>query len=344
MFEELFGILLAVSTGALVVGVALIWDRRVRRQPALAAAAPDTGQGARELLKRVRRIEIASRRTVNDQLAGSYHSIFKGRGMAFADVRPYAPGDEIRFIDWNVTARTGELHVKQFVEERELTVFLAVDLSASLDFGTRGRKKRELAAELAAMLAMSAMRNQDKVGLITFTDRVETFLPPKKGRGQVLRVIREVLAARAQGQRTDFTEALKWLSQAAKRQAVVFLISDFAGAFCGPGGDAEEKALRTTARRHDLICMEVVDPLEEALPAVGLLEVRDAETGRRQVIDTTSAHVRQAYQMRLADERAQRAERFRRLSVDHLVLHTGQDNQRTLVKFFATRARRAARG
>ncbi|MBI5497663.1 MAG: DUF58 domain-containing protein [Deltaproteobacteria bacterium] len=345
MDADPFILLLAASAGLLLAGSGLWLDRWLKRPRAPVLSGQDAAIAqTRDLLKRVRRIEIASRRTVNDQLAGSYHSNFKGRGMSFADVRAYAPGDEVRFIDWNVTARTGHLHVKQFVEERELTVFLAVDLSSSLDFGTRQRTKRQLAAELAAMLAMSAMRNQDKVGLLTFTDRVETFLPPRKGRGQVLRVIREVLTGRARGTRTDFEEPLKWLSTSAKRQAVVFLISDFAGAFAGAPGSPEEKALRAAGRRHDLICMEVTDPLEEKLPDVGLLEVYDAETARRSLVDTSSPSVRTAFERRLHEERASRADRFRRLSLDHLVLSTGADNQAGLVRFFANRARRAVRG
>jgi uncharacterized protein (DUF58 family) len=284
---------------------------------------------------------------VNNQLAGSYHSVFKGRGMAFADVRPYAAGDEIRFIDWNVTARTGELHVKQFVEERELTVVLCVDMSASLDFGTRGRRKRELAAEVAALLAMSAMRNQDKVGLLTFTDLVETFVRPRKGRVQVLRVIREVLTGRVQGTRTEFQGPLQWLVHALKRQAVVFLVSDFAGAFAGPSttqGSGEEHALRALGKRHDLTCVEVLDPIEESLPNVGLVALRDMETGARRLVDTSSAYVRRTFEQRARDERTQRSERFRRMGLDHLILRTDADNQRAIARFFAMRARRSARG
>jgi uncharacterized protein (DUF58 family) len=345
MDADPFIILLALSSGTLLVGAGLWLDRFLKRPRAPVVSGQDAAMAStRELLKRVRRIEIASRRTVNNQLAGSYHSNFKGRGMAFADVRPYAPGDEIRFIDWNVTARTGDLHVKQFVEERELTVILAVDMSASLDFGTRDRTKRQLAAELTALLAMSAMRNQDKVGLLTFTDRVEAFLPPKKGRGQVLRIIREVLTGRATSTQTDFEVPLKWLATTARRQAVVFLISDFAGAFAGAPGSPQERALRTAGRRHDLICLEVVDPLEQAIPDVGLLEVADAETGRRRLLDTSSAQVRNTFKARLLEERAVRNERFRRLNLDHLTLSTGADNQAALVRFFANRARRAARG
>ena len=337
--------LLAVSSAALLASGGLWLERRIRRGP-MGVLAPQDEQAVnatRELLQRVRRIEIASRRTVNNQLAGSYHSNFKGRGMAFADVRPYAPGDEIRFIDWNVTARTGDLHVKQFVEERELTVMLAVDHSASLSVGTRGRTKRHLAAEVVAMLAMSAMRNSDKVGLITFTDRVETFLLPRKGRGQVLRVIREVLQGGNAGHGTDLGVPLKWLAQSGRRQAVVFLISDFAGALCGAVDGAPERALKAAARKHDVICVEVTDPLESALPDAGMVDVVDPETGQRQLLDTGSAQVRTSYAAAVARERAARLDRFRRLGLDHMVLSTAEDNQTALVRFFARRARRTVR-
>lgn len=340
-------VVLGLSALALLLGLGA-WVERLRRMPAGATAdgvPDDRVLTTRELLRRVRRIEISARRAVNSQLAGSYHSSFKGRGMAFSDVRPYAPGDEIRFIDWNVTARTGDLHVKQFVEERELTVLLAVDVSGSQGVGTRRQTKRQLAAEITAMLALSAMRNGDKVGLITFSDRVETFLLPRKGRGQMLRVIREVLTGEAQGVRTDFGVPLRWLSQSGRRQAVVFLISDFAGAFCGGvSAGPEERALKAAGRKHDLICVEVTDPLEEALPDVGLLEVQDAETGARQLVDTRSAEVRNAYARRLAEERNARVERLRRLGLDHVAIRTSQENPSELVKFFARRARRAARG
>jgi uncharacterized protein (DUF58 family) len=342
---DAFVLLLSGSVGLLVVGAGLWWDRRLGAHARGGVPPPvdDVVLRARELLRRVRRIELTSRRAVQDRLAGSYHSIFKGRGMAFSDVRAYAPGDDVRFIDWNVTARTGHLHVKQFVEERELTVLLVIDLSHSMRFGTRGAPKLDLAAELTALLAMSAMRNQDKVGLVTFTDRVETFLRPRKGRAHVLRVIREVLSSRAAGSRTNVAEVLRWLSHALKRQAVVFLVSDFAGAFDGAKNDVEERLLRATARRHDLICIEVVDPLEEHLPDVGLVEQRDAESGERFLVDTTP-HVRQVFAGRAREERQARQDLFRRLAVDHLLLRTGDDNKQAVVRFFAARARRAARG
>jgi len=344
MDADPFIILAVLSSILLAMGGGAWVDRRIRQGPRGSGEDGDPGRATRELLKRVRRIEIASRRTVNNQLAGSYHSVFKGRGMAFADVRPYAPGDEIRFIDWNVTARTGELHVKQFTEERELTVFICVDVSRSLEFGTRGREKRELAAEIAALLAMSAMRNQDKVGLITFSDRVETFIPPRKGRGQVLRVIREVLTARAKGSRTDLETVLRHISQAIRKQAVVFLISDFSGVLGGRINSPAERALRTAGRRHDLICMEVTDPLEEALPDAGVVEMVDVETGEKKLVDTSSAHIRRVFKARMLEERTARVDRLKRLGLDHLVLTTGHDNQAPIVRFFASRARRASKG
>jgi uncharacterized protein (DUF58 family) len=337
-------VLLGLSALCLLAGVGAWWER-MRRGPAQDEEGGPTGPSTRDLLKRVRRIEITARRAVNSQLAGSYHSSFKGRGMAFADVRAYAPGDDIRFIDWNVTARTGDLHIKQFVEERELTVLLVVDLSGSQSLGTRVRTKRQMAAEITALLALSAMRNGDKVGLFTFTDRVETYIPPRKGRGQVLRIIREVLTGQAQGQRTDFEVPLKWLAQSGRKQAVVFLLSDFAGAFTG-GTQAPmaERALRTAGRKHDLVCLEVVDPLEEQLPDVGLLDLEDAETGARTVVDTRNAGVRRAFAERLAQERAARVEKLRRLGLDHVVVRTPSENQKDLMAFFSRRARRAARG
>jgi len=233
----------------------------------------------KEILGRVRQIEIRTRRLVNDSLAGQYHSVFKGRGMDFDEVREYVPGDEVRSIDWNVTARAGRPYIKKHTEERELTILLAVDVSASGNFGSGSRSKREVAAELASALAFSAIKNSDKVGLILFSDQIEQYIPPKKGRQHVLRVIREVLFLEPQRRGTDIVRALDFLNMVTTRRAVVFLISDFQTG----DGNASLAALRTALglanRRHDLVAMHIRDPHEATLPNVGTLVVEDAETG-----------------------------------------------------------------
>src|SRR6478672_7201171 len=235
----------------------------------------------RDLLRKIRKIEIVTERLVRDRMAGQYHSVFKGRGIAFSEVREYMPGDDIRLIDWNVSARMNETYVKLFVEEREMTVLLLVDMSASGRFGSREQEKRELAAELAAILAFSAIRNNDRVGLIIFTDEVERFVPPKKGKKHVLRVVSEILQFKEKSRRTALDVGLDFLGHVIRRKAVAFLISDF----LAPVG-SYERALRITARRHDLIPVRVSDPLEEALPDVGLIEMVDPETGGVVVFDT----------------------------------------------------------
>jgi uncharacterized protein (DUF58 family) len=242
----------------------------------------------REILRKVRRLEISTRHLVNDVFSGQYHSVFKGRGMEFNEVREYQPGDDIRTIDWNVTARVGEPFVKRYVEERDLTVVLAVDLSGSQEFGTQSERKIEVAAELCALLAFSALRNQDKVGLLVFTDEVERFIPPAKGRQHGLRVIREVLAYRSRGRRTDLARPLEHLGRVLKRRAVVFLISDFlAGDFSAP--------FRIAARRHDVVGMWLVDPRERELPNIGVCLVEHLETGERLWVDLGSRKLREAY-------------------------------------------------
>src|SRR2546426_12701490 len=230
----------------------------------------------KEILKKVRQIEIRTNREVTDVLGGQYHSVFKGRGMEFEEVREYLPGDEIRSIDWNVTARFDHPFIKKFKEERELTVMLVVDVSASGQFGSVRQRKNELAAELAAVLAFSAIRNNDKVGVILFTDRVEKYIAQKKGRRHVLRVIREILAFEPEGKGTNLRLALDYLNRVQRRRAVCFLISDFQ--------DEEfRKSLRVAGKRHDVVALSLRDPREEELPAVGLVELRDAETGEREV-------------------------------------------------------------
>ncbi len=257
-----------------------------------------------EILKQVRRIEIRTRRLSNDALDGRFRSVFRGRGMDFDEVREYVPGDEIRSIDWNVTARAGRPFVKKYREERELTIVLAVDVSASGDFGSGKRTKREIEAEIACVLALSAVKNSDRVGLLLFSDRVERYLPPRKGRTHALRLVREILSCRPQSQRTDIGQALDFLDSVTRRRAIVFTISDFQGA----EAPALRQALRKLRRRHDVLALQIHDPRERALPDVGLLTLEDAETGELVEIDTGSQRVRQQF----ADEAKERGELLRR--------------------------------
>jgi len=283
-----------------------------------------------DLAKRIRLIEITTSRAVNDVLAGEYHSVFKGRGMEFDEVREYAPGDEIRTIDWNVTARMGRPFVKRFVEERELTVLLAVDLSGSGAFGTGKRFKNETAAELSALLAFSAIKNNDKVGLLLFTDRIEKFIPPKKGSSHVLRLVGELLRAQPEGKGTDVGQALDYLGRVSHRRSIVFLISDFLD-------EGYDKPLRVVARRHDLVALSVTDPRERELPPVGLIELEDAETGRRMTFDSSSARSRAQY-AELADRRrANRRDLFRATGVDEIEVSPNDDYVRDLMLFFKRR-------
>ncbi|MBI5548029.1 MAG: DUF58 domain-containing protein [Deltaproteobacteria bacterium] len=289
----------------------------------------------KELIKKLRKIEITTRRVVNETLAGEYHSVFRGRGMTFEEVRPYQPGDDIRSIDWNVTARMNDAYVKVYAEERELTVMLVVDLSASQDFGSRDKTKGEIAAEIAALLAFSAITNNDRVGLILFTDRVERFVPPKKGRKHVMRLITEILNASPQGRRTDLNTGLQHLTQVAKRRCVSFLVSDFIA-------DSYEQSLRIAARRHDLVPIALRDPLEEALPKGGIALVQDPETGERLRVDFGSARVREHFASVVAARREERTRLFRKLSMDFVELRAGEDYVKSLVTFFHARARRLA--
>jgi len=289
----------------------------------------------RELLKKIRKIEIVTSRKVNDQLAGHYHSVFKGRGMSFDEVRPYQPGDEIRFIDWNVTARSNEVFVKRFVEERELTVMLLVDVSGSLRFGSHAQYKREVAAELGALLAFSAVKNDDRVGLVLFTDTVEHYVPPKKGRKHVLRLISEILAFRPRGRGTAIGEALGYLSRVSKRKTIAFMLSDFQ-----VPPESFDRPLRVVARRHDLVPIVIRDAMEVELPALGLVLAEDLETGLTTWVDTSSRRVREAYRRRAEDELAALAQSFRRLKLDHIRVATGGSYVAALRQFFALRARR----
>ncbi|MCB9733004.1 MAG: DUF58 domain-containing protein [Deltaproteobacteria bacterium] len=309
---------------------------------ATAGAAPVTAAGLapdaekrRELLKKIRKIEIVTTKKVNDQLAGAYHSVFKGRGMSFDEVRPYQPGDEIRFIDWNVSARSTEVFVKRFVEERELTVMLLVDVSASLAFGTNAQEKREVAAELAALLAFSAVKNGDRVGLVLFSDEVEHYVPPKKGRKHVLRLISEILSYQAKGRGTSVSEALTYLQRVASRKTIAFLLSDFQ-----TPPSAFDKPLRIVARRHDLVPILIRDAMEAELPRLGLVLVEDLETGGTTWLDTSSKSVRRAYAERAQRERQALVQGFRRLKLDHIQVETGGSYFGAIRQFFELRARR----
>ena len=295
----------------------------------------DVKEFTRSVARKIRLIEIQTSKAVDDVLAGEYSSVFKGSGMEFEEVREYAPGDEIRSIDWNVTARMGRPFVKRYVEERELTVWLLVDLSASGAFGSLSQLKNEAAAEFCALLAFAAIRNNDKVGLIVFTDRVELSIPPSKGRTHVLRLIRELLRFEPEGRGTDLAVALEYLGRVTHKRGVVFLVSDF----LSPGMLAEQsgKQLRVLARRHDLIAVTVGDRRERELPDIGLIELEDAETGECVLIDTASARVRRDY---AADARRRGAERqsfFRSTGIDEVEVMTGQDYVRDLRKLFRRR-------
>ena len=287
-----------------------------------------------ELIRKIRRIEITTRRAVQDTLAGSYHSVFKGRGMAFSEVRPYQPGDEIRSIDWNVTARMGEPFVKVFAEERELTALIAVDRSASQDAGLARQSKAEVAAEIAALLVFSALENGDRAGLLLFTDRIERYVPPRRGRKHGLRLISETLAFRPRGRGTNLAAALGHLSSAQRRRAVVFVVSDFLA-------EGYEQALAVLSRRHEVVPVVLSDPAEEALPGIpGLWPVVDAETGETVLVDLSDARTRREYQ-RHARERVDKRERiFRHLSVEAVRLQPGDDYVAPLAALFRARARR----
>jgi uncharacterized protein (DUF58 family) len=292
----------------------------------------------REMLKKVRQVELRTRRLVTDVLAGEYHSVFKGRGMDFDEVREYSPGDEVRLIDWNVTARTGTAFIKKLREERELTILLAVDVSASGKFGSQTQSKRELAAEVASVLAFSAIRNRDKVGLVLFSDEVEQFIPPTKGRQHVLRVIREILFCDPKRRGTDIAAALDFIADVQRRRAVVFVISDFIES--PEAFERLRKQLRTANKRHDIVLLHLRDRHEEELPPVGLLTLEDAETGEVREIDTGSRHVRDAFRRRALERMDAFRRAARQADVDVLELRTGEPFHIALFSFFQNRASR----
>lgn len=285
----------------------------------------------RELLKEVRKIEIKTRGLSQQLFSGEYHSAFKGRGMSFSEVREYVAGDDIRSIDWNVTARTGDPHVKVFEEERELTVMLLVDVSASSFFGTQSKFKHEYMTELSAVLAFSALQNNDKVGLMLFADEVELYIPPKKGRKHILRIIRELVNHEPVGKSTKLEDALVFLNNVIKKKSIAFILSDFLT-------DNYHNALRVASRRHDVVGLHVYDPREENLPAVGLMEVFDLETRQRGFIDTQSRAVREEYERHFADRRTYFKESFAKASADSLDLPTDKSYFLPLHRFFQKRA------
>ncbi|MBD89507.1 MAG: DUF58 domain-containing protein [Deltaproteobacteria bacterium] len=289
----------------------------------------------RDLIKKIRKIEIVTSRKAQEQLAGQYHSVFKGRGMSFDEVRPYQPGDEIRFIDWNVTARAGDVYIKRFVEERELTIMLLVDLSASLSFGTDVELKREVAAMMAGLLAFSAIDNGDRVGLILFSDRVERFVPPKKGRKHVLRCLAEILNFEPEGRGTDLAVPLEYLARVSRRQVVGFVLSDFQAPT-----QSFLPALRIAARRHDIVPVVVRDPMEDTLPAMGLVPFEDLEDGTTHWVDTSSRRARAAYRERNEAATKRLLGELRRNKLDAVRVRPGGAYEKALIQFFQLRAKR----
>jgi uncharacterized protein (DUF58 family) len=287
----------------------------------------------KEVLNNIRRIEIRTKRLVNDLFSGEYHSTFKGQGMEFEEVRQYEPGDDIRLIDWNVTARTGYPHIKKFKEERELSVVLLVDASSSGRFGTRKRFKSETAAELCAVLAFSAIKNNDKVGLIIFTDQIEKFVPPKKGRAHVLRLIREILYFKPEGRGTDISGALEYFNRVIKRKSVVFLVSDFLS-------EGFYKPLQIANNKHDIIAVKITDPRERKFDNLGLIELEDAETGEVFMVDTGSRQFRREFSARAEEDLDGLRHGFRLINLDFIDIPSDKSYIVPLINFFARRGKR----
>ena len=291
-----------------------------------------------DLIARIRRIEITTRKLVNDSFAGEYHSVFKGRGMEFDEVRQYQPGDDVRSIDWNVTARTGEPYVKNYTEERELTVMLAVDVSRSGEFGTRNRFKRDLAVELAAVISFAATSNNDKVGLLLFTDRVELLIPPRRGRSHVLRMVRDLLVFQPVGSGTDIRLALDTVHRLLKRRSIVFLVSDF---LAEP--ESYRQAMLVANRRHDVVAFDLSDPLEREMPEVGLVALEDAETGELRWVDTDDAAWRRGFHERVARLEEGRNDVLSGAGVDRISVTTERDYVAGVGEFFKNRLKRLSR-
>lgn len=288
-----------------------------------------------ELLRAIRRIQFRASHLVTDIFLGEYHSIFRGRGIEFAEVREYQPGDDIRIIDWNVTARMGRPYVKRYVEERELTVLLMVDVSASESFSTAKQTKQEIAAEIVALLAFSAIKSNDKVGLIAFSDHIERFIPPKKGVQHVLRLVRDLLYLRPEGRGTDLAQAINFLHRVTKRRSIVFLLSDFLAV-------GYERALKVAARRHELVAVTLTDRRELELPSVGLLYLEDAETGERLLVDSADPAVRAAFAAQAVQQREERLRLFRSVGIDAVEIYTDRPYVEPLLRFFRQRARKVA--
>ena len=316
----------------------------LRRAPVVVEPVP-SGPVSRDVLRQVRQIELRTRGLVTSIFSGEYQSVFRGQGMEFSEVREYEPGDDVRNIDWNVTARTGHPYVKKHVEERELTVLLLVDLSGSEQFGTRGRFKAELAAELAAVLALSAVRNNDRVGLVIFSDDVEHVVPPRKGRRHVLRLIRDVLAFRPTGRGTDIAGALDYAARLLAHRGIIFLMSDFAPKPDATAADQAlfEKTLRLVSRRHDVVAVSIADPAELSLPSSGLLAIEDPESGDIAYIDTSRTDIRDVFAAMLLRERMDARRLFRRLGVDEIEVRTDQPYVKPLLAFFRRRERQRRR-
>ncbi len=295
----------------------------------------------KEILEKILRIDITTNRLVTDVFAGAYHSVFKGRGMEFDEVREYQPGDDIRSIDWNVTARTGFPHIKKYVEERELTVMILVDTSASVHFASRGQMKNKLAAEIAAVLAFAAIRNHDKVGLLMFTDEPELYIPPKKGKSHVLRVIREILFFKPKAKSTSLPKVLEYLNKVLHRRATVFVISDF----LNPGSDNTQirKSIDIANQHHDLIAITLTDPREINLPSSGLVELMDAESGAKMIIDTSNEAIRREYHAKAMGRIKERDRLFDSVGIDHIDISTDIPYANALVSFFSKRRHRLAR-
>ena len=287
----------------------------------------------KDVLAKIRQIEIKTGRLVNDVFSGQYESVFKGRGMEFSEVREYLPGDDIRTIDWNVTARYGRPFVKKFIEERELTIILVVDASASGQFGTVEKFKSEIAAEIGAVLAFSALRNNDKVGMLIFTDRVEKYIAPKKGRQHILRLIREILYFKPSEKNTDIAAALEYLNEILKRRAVVFVISDFQDT-------GYEKIIAIANKRHDVIALDLVDPREKELPPVGYVSLEDAETGETVTVNTLRSGMRETFSRNQAEETERRKKYFQTVNIDRIALDTGKSYVEPLISFFRSRLRK----
>lgn len=287
----------------------------------------------KEILKQIRQIEIRTNKMVNDMFAGGYHSVFKGRGMEFDEVREYHQGDDIRDIDWNVTARSGKLFVKQFIEERQLTVILLIDASGSGRFGTHNKLKSEITAEIGAILAFSAIKNNDKVGAIIFTDQIEKFIPPQKGKQHILRIIRDILYFKPEHRKTNIEKALQYLNEVCKKRSIVFLISDFID-------KGFEQLLHISSKKHDLVAITIIDPREQNLPGVGFMELEDAETGEVMLVNTRDKKFRDYFAKLNIEQEQLHKDNFLKYGIDNINILTDKPYIKPLIAFFRMRARR----